>query len=324
MLYNVFMKEITITDNEQNQRLDKFIRKYLAKAPLSFIYKAIRKDIKVNGKRKSGEYLLRKGDEITVYIKDEELEKFVKTKKNVETKKQFGIAYEDENILVVEKPVGLLTHGDGVEKKNHLANQVVSYLVSKGEYTSCDETTFSPAAVNRLDRNTGGLVIFCKNYGALQDFNLMIKERGSIRKFYKTVVWGKLNKPVHLVDEMVKDPGKNRISLVSDGGKVMETIVMPIKSVGNFTLAQVEIITGRTHQIRAHLASIGCPIIGDGKYGSLQVNRDIKEKFGLTTQFLYAYMLKFESCPEKYSYLEGKEITAKMPKRFSDIEERLF
>ena len=152
------MVKIEIGKNEQNQRLDKFLRKYLANAPLSFIYKAIRKDVKVNGKRGKEDTLLQLGDEVTLYISETDMEKFRKERRGGRVKRQFSIAYEDENILAAVKPYGLLTHGDSREKKNHLANQVIDYLIEKGDYNPRIEKTFTPAPVNRLDRNTTGLV----------------------------------------------------------------------------------------------------------------------------------------------------------------------
>ena len=196
-------------------------------------------------------------------------------------KKQFSICYEDENILVVNKPAGLLTHGDKTEKKNHLANQVITFLAQRGDYDMSGERTFSPAPVNRLDRNTSGLVIFCKNYRALQDFNRMIKERGIIRKFYLTVVGGELTNELHLKSGMIKDHESNRITVVSDSAgqvgpaarmtgaaddvenaastvsaadgvaavRTMETEVIPIKSANGYTLVEVELLTGRFNSI---------------------------------------------------------------------------
>ena len=153
---------------------------------------------------------------VTLYISDEELRALTFRGNPPGVKKQFSICYEDENILVVNKPAGLLTHGDKTEKKNHLANQVITFLAQRGDYDMAGERTFSPAPVNRLDRNTSGLVIFCKNYVALQDFNRMVKERGIIRKFYLTVVGGELTNELHLKSGMIKDHESNRITVVSD------------------------------------------------------------------------------------------------------------
>ena len=161
------MIKLIITENQGGQRLDRFLKKYFDKAPLSYIYKMIRKDVKVNGKRASAEAMLSAGDELTLYINDEEAKTLQKPPRQVRAKKQFVIAYEDENILAAEKPFGLLTHGDRTEKKNHLANQVLDYLVEKGEYNPRMDRTFSPAPVNRLDRNTTGLVLFVKKKSLL-------------------------------------------------------------------------------------------------------------------------------------------------------------
>lgn len=208
------MVKIEIGKNEQNQRLDKFLRKYLANAPLSFIYKAIRKDVKVNGKRGKEDTLLQLGDEVTLYISETDMEKFRKERRGGRVKRQFSIAYEDENILAAVKPYGLLTHGDSREKKNHLANQVIDYLIEKGDYNPRIEKTFTPAPVNRLDRNTTGLVLFGKNNPALQELNRLIRETGQIRKFYLTIVSGTMKNPLHLFGSMVKDTEKNRITVL--------------------------------------------------------------------------------------------------------------
>ena len=325
------MRKLIIGSNEQKQRLDKFLRKYMCKASLSFVFKSIRKNVKVNGKRQGGEYILRVGDEVALYISDEELRALTFRGNPRGVKKQFSICYEDENILVVDKPTGLLTHGDKTEKKNHLANQVITFLAWRGDYDMAGERTFSPAPVNRLDRNTSGLVIFCKNYVALQDFNRMIKERGIIRKFYLTVVSGELKNGLHLRSGMLKDHESNRITVVSDdsGGvgsthaKVMETKVNPIETANGYTLVEVEILTGRTHQIRAHLASEGYPIIGDTKYGDAEVNAEVKKRLGLTTQLLHAYKLSFTNCPQGYAAMEGLEIVSRPRNTFSDICKKL-
>lgn len=322
-----YMVKLTITENEDKQRLDRFLKKYLKNAPLSYIYKIIRKDVKINGKRGNVETMLENGDEVCIYISDEELAKLTKKKTTQKAKKQFGIAYEDENILIAEKPFGLLTHGDATEKKNHLANQVISYLIEKGEYNPAKERTFVPSPANRLDRNTTGLVIFGKNSAALQTLNFMIREKGYVSKYYLTIVAGKLEKELILKDKMEKDGRTNTVtvkSLEEEGGKVMETIARPIISKNGYTLVEVELVTGRTHQIRAHLAGAGYPIIGDSKYGEPRVNRKIAERFKLSTQFLHAYKLSFHNGKEPLEYMVGRNVEGALPPNLERIKRELF
>lgn len=340
------MISVEIGKNEQNQRLDKFLRKYLENAPLSFIYKAIRKDVKVNGKRGREDTVLVQGDIVSLYICDEDLEKFRKRRPSCRVRRQFQIAYEDENILAAVKPSGLLTHGDSREKKNHLANQVVDYLIEEGKYNPRTEKTFTPAPVNRLDRNTTGLVLFGKNNPSLQILNRMIREKNMVRKFYLTVVCGHMRTPLHLRSRMVKDEETNRITVLpeetegSDGcrnrfeknisgkEKEMETMARPL-AFGSYkgrkyTLAEVEIITGRTHQIRAHLAKAGFPVMGDAKYGNRKENQATRRDFGISSQLLHACRLVFLEGMGELSYLTGLEIQAELPAGFERIKKEIF
>lgn len=322
-----FMVEIIITKNEENQRLDRFLKKYLKNAPLSRIYKLIRKDVKVNSRRGKPEQILTEGDRIALYMDDAEVEQYVKSRKKAAAKRQFQITYEDEDLLIVEKPFGLLTHGDATEKKNTLANQVCGYLQEKGEYAPGRERTFVPSPVNRLDRNTTGLVIFGKNNQALQLLNAMIRRREQIHKYYLTIVAGELKETLHLRDHMTKDEKRNLVEVVSEGSsgsKVMETTVRPLATKNGYSLVEVDLITGRTHQIRVHLAQIGYPVIGDVKYGMKQINQKMKKRFGLNTQLLHAYKLEFNgNCPQ-LPQLNRLEVTADLPKTFAGIKKELF
>lgn len=324
------MINLEIGKNEQNRRLDKFLRKYLEGASLSHIYKIIRKDVKVNGRRASGNTILQIGDRITLYLAEEDVEKFRQRISVGRAKRQFKIAYEDDNIIAVEKPFGLLTHGDKTEKKNHLTNQVIDYLIETGQYNPRSEKTFVPAPVNRLDRNTTGLVLFGKNNPALQDLNRAIREKGSINKFYMTIVSGRLKGQITLEDRMIKNAEDNKVRVIhSEGrGKAMTTIAKPlVYSTGSgaaYTLTEVEIITGRTHQIRAHMAKAGHPIIGDTKYGSAEVNREVRAKFGLNTQLLHAYKLTFRGCGGDLEYLNGMTVTAELTEDFERIKREIF
>ena len=192
------MVKIIIEENQSGQRLDRFLKKYYSKAPLSLIYRMIRKDVKLNGKRAHEDVVLNEGDELTLYITDEESASLKGSVRRVKARKQFTIPYEDENVLIADKPFGLLTHGDSHEKKNHLANQVMDYLISKGEYDPVRDRTFTPAPCNRIDRNTTGLVIFAKNPHSLREINAVLRTKEGIEKYYLTILCGDLKEELFL------------------------------------------------------------------------------------------------------------------------------
>ena len=397
--------------NDKGQRLDRFLKKYFAAAPLSMIYRLIRKDVKVNGKRGKEATLLEEGDVLTVYMTEEQAAQLHhgrnslagaqywdgRGSKRKKAARQFKVIYEDPEMLIVSKPFGLLTHGDRTEKKNTLANQVAGYLQEKGDYDPAAEQTFRPSPVNRLDRNTTGLVIFGKTAEATRRLAAMFREKGTkqsdgsvqhiaageasdrIGKFYLTIVSGRLedkmvidgalekNEETNTVNVYLQDnvrtehtedsvrteraEASGRIEHTEDSGRIKSTetsmrgesaaakrsvtIVRPVawsdehsspdaRSMGRskprdiYTLVETELVTGRTHQIRAHLAAAGFPIIGDAKYGDPRVNKRVKEKYGLTTQLLHAFRLEFA---DKGVIMK---VTAPLPKRFEQIKEDLF
>ena len=326
------MINITISKNQGEQRLDRFLKKYFPKASLGHIYKMIRKDVKVNGKRKKPETVLIQGDEVCIYIGESEKESLQADigQERQRVKKQFSIIYEDENILVADKPFGLLTHGDSREKKNHLANQVLSYMIEKGEYDPRTEKTFIPAPANRLDRNTTGIVLFGKNMSSLRELNRMLRDRSEVEKLYLTIVSGKIESPLHLQSSMIKDDRRNMAISAISSGKMMETDIVPLMSayMGKkpYTLAEANIHTGRTHQIRFQLSEAGFPIVGDSKYGDSSVNSLMKDRHGLTTQLLHAYKVKFLKVGENspLAYLAEKEFECDLPKRFERIKNEIF
>jgi 23S rRNA pseudouridine955/2504/2580 synthase len=321
---------LTITKNEENRRLDRFLKKYLKNAPLSYIYKMIRKDVKLNGRRAGIDALLAEGECVTLYISDEAAAGFRAQRPEAKSKRQFPVAYEDDKILVVSKPFGLLTHGDRTEKKNTLANQVATYLAERGDYDP-GERIFTPAPVNRLDRNTTGLVIFGKTLGALQSLNRMIREKGYIGKYYLTIVHGEPDGELVLRDMMKKDARRNTVRVFDPRGaaggtgeRLMETTARPIAVSGGYTLMEVELITGRTHQIRAHLAQAGYPVIGDPKYGNARVNLGVERRYGLMTQFLHAHRIVFERGEGELAYLEGRAVSSPLPQHLERIKTEIF
>ena len=321
------MREIIIEKNDSQQRLDRFLKKYLAKAPLFRVYTAIRKDCKINGKRQKEDYMLSEGDVLQLYIMDSELEGYIQKTRKRNAKRQFSVVYEDDNLIIVTKPFGLLVHGDKNEKKDTLANQVVDYLIETGAYVPRMEKSFTPSPVHRLDRNTTGLVVFGKTAEALRILSAAMQEDGPVSKYYRTIVTGQLTEELDLKNRLLKDEERNTVRILPQtaaDGKYIETKVRPLGGNRNYTVVEVELVTGRSHQIRAHLKSAGFPLIGDVKYGDRRVNRYMEEHFALTTQLLHAYRLVFGEVPAPLDYLTGREFTAPLPGDFMVIETGLF
>ncbi|MBS5589168.1 MAG: RluA family pseudouridine synthase [[Clostridium] spiroforme] len=321
------MKKIQITENDANQRIDKYIKKLLVNAPTNFIYKMFRKkDIKVNGKKVNEKYILKNNDVVEMFLYEDKFKEFTATKNIYNVKKTFKVLYEDNHVLIVYKPAGLLVHEDKNESVNTLTNQVLSYLADKNELDLSRENTFMPGPVHRLDRNTSGIVIFGKTLAALQVLNEMIKQRHCIEKSYLTICKGKVNQKRNLKGYIVKLDDQAQVKLVSKdypGALTMETIVKPVKYNNDYSKVEVTLVTGRMHQIRVHLSSIDHPIIGDRKYGDFELNKFIKKEFGLNHQLLHAYKIRFVKTFGVLAYLQDKEIVCPVPKQFEKIENSL-
>ncbi len=303
------MKKVVAGANEQGMRLDRFLRKYLCGAPLGYIYRAVRRDVRVNGKRLKEGYILRQGDEISIYIPDAELEELTLKKARSHGQGRPDVVYEDDSVLIVNKPAGLLTHGDAAEKKDTLVNRVTDYLIEKGDYDPRGEKTFSPSPSNRLDRNTSGLVVFGKNGESRRALNEAFRDRKGISKFYLALVKGEIREEMDINGALIKDAEKNRVSL-SQEGRSSRTVVRPLQPGKSFSLVEAELLTGRPHQIRVHLASTGHPLIGDPKYGDRTLNREL----GAERQMLHAWKLVFTAAAGPLDRLRGTEITAEMPR----------
>lgn len=303
------MRIITVNKNDAGQRLDKFLSKAVKGLPTSMMYKLIRtKKIKVNRKRTEQKYILVEGDEIQLFIKEEFFDSPEKDMGALERiVPKLNILYEDENIMLLNKRPGVLVHEDSEAGENTLIMHVKAYLCQKGEYDPYTEQSFAPALCNRIDRNTGGIVIAAKNAEALRVMNEKIKN-DELTKTYLCLVHGVPKKRSAELRGYLRKDSKNNTVEVRDnefpGAKQIITRYKVLESYGDSALLEVDLITGRTHQIRAHMAHIGHALVGDGKYG---VNRDERAK-GYKYQALYAYKLYFKSTDNEsvLSYLEGK------------------
>lgn len=317
------MKEVIIGKNEAGQRFDKFLFKYFKEAGSGFIFKQLRKkNIVLNDKKATGKEMLELDDSVKIYMKDETIEKFKGDSSFKKTSSNIDIVYEDDNVIIVNKPAGILSQ-KADDNDISINEMIISYLLKKGSLKETDLETFKPGICNRLDRNTSGLVIAGKTLKGLQVMSEVIKER-NVDKYYLTVVDGILDEGMELNGYLLKDENTNKVSIseTDNGGDRIETSFEPIDFGEGVTILEVKLITGKTHQIRAHLASIGHPIIGDRKYGNEKTNKKYPK---IKNQLLHAWILKFNDLPDGFEKLSGKRIMADYPNDFNkfmdDVEE---
>ncbi len=298
------MKEFIIQKNEENQRFDKYLKKLLPNASTSFLYKMLRKkNIVINKKKATGNEKLVAGDIVSLFLSDETFDKFhvnpEELQKEFNHLKSLGlkglkVIFEDEEMIVADKPYNMLSQK--ASEKDLSANEyLLGYMIQKGELSFEEFLTFKPSVVNRLDRNTTGLLLFGKTLNALQTLGENIRNR-SIEKYYRAVVAGELTEDLELKGYLKKDEKTNKVTFHErevEGSDYIETGVKPIQCKNGLSLVEIHLITGKTHQIRLHLSTIGHPILGDMKYGDNAINKKYYESHKVNHQLLHAYRLEF-------------------------------
>lgn len=334
------MQEIHVSNNEAGQRLDKLLHKLLPEAGNSFLYKMLRKkNITLNGKKAEGKETLKHGDVVKVFLADDTYQKFggkllgngqgsksvidvLPYKKAYENLRNIKIVYEDEHVLIINKPSGVLSQ-KASDKDVSVNEWFIGYLLHTSQITAESLVSYKPSICNRLDRNTSGLLLCGKSLAGTQQLNQWVKDRG-IRKYYRLFVCGTMTKGASISGYLLKDERANKV-IISDkelpGSSAVRTVYKPLKACGDITYLEVELITGKTHQIRAHLASIGHPLIGDFKYGNAEYNKIFKRAYRVEDQLLHAYRLEFPYIGEGelLSELSERIIYAEEPEVFGNI-----
>jgi len=333
------MQAVKIGGNQAGQRFDKFLFKYLPEAHGSFLYKMLRKkNIVLNGKKAEGKEILRPGDEVKFFFSDETIERFggggsglAAVSENKTAPESYmeafrllmgiKISYEDNHILILNKPAGILTQKAAPDDMS-LNEWMIGYVMSREDYQPQEHMAFKPSVCNRLDRNTSGLVLCGKTLAGTQILSEIIRER-RVRKFYRTIVTGNLTEPLKLEGHLKKNPKTNKSHIqrhpVRGGDSYIQTYCQPLHNSDDLTYLEVELITGKPHQIRSHLSSIGHPVAGDGKYGNEEWNARLRKQYGLKHQLLHAYRLEFPELTGTLSQLSGLVVTAPLPEYFIRI-----
>ncbi len=322
------MQEIVVKQNDAGQRLDKMLAKYLNLAPKSFFYKMLRKkNITVNGKKAEGSKKLETGDTVQLFLSDETIANFTEKKpirQLKQIKNNLSVIYEDAHIILINKPVGMLSQ-KAKEGDISAVEQLRAYLLTNGSFTEEDLRGFSPSVCNRLDRNTSGILIAGKSLLGLQTMAELLKSR-ELGKYYLCIAAGEVKEACVIRGYLKKEKESNIVTLKEtasafdrEGMVPIETQYRPLASNQKVSLLEVKLVTGRSHQIRAHLASIGHPIIGDTKYGEQQINRFYQERYSIRSQLLHAYRLEMPDIAGELSYLSKKKFTAPYPTRFAEF-----
>lgn len=314
------MRNYIIQKDNSGIRLDKYLFKILNNAPSSFVYKMLRKkNIVLNDKKASGKEALSEGDEIKIYLSEETFDKFILGTKITSIDKRYfapTIIYEDDNLVCAYKPYNMLSQK--AKEDDYSFNELlIDYLISSNKEIKGD---FKPSVLNRLDRNTEGLIMFAKTYVCANELSRLLKER-TIHKYYYCLVKGEVNKELILDGYLSKDSKENKVTVINDSniGDPIKTRIIPKGSNNNISLLEVELITGKTHQIRAHLASIDHPIIGDMKYGDSYFNKKYKNMFGIDHQLLLSHKVVFPQMNGVLDYLSNKVIEINLPKQYKDL-----